>query len=75
MPIENGIGFGEYTELKIQHLAKIFEMHLSITRAVLNKHRYFCQTYHYVDATAGRGSTPDTIKGSPIVFLEKVLAT
>ncbi len=72
MPIENGIGFGEFTALKIQHLAKIFEMHLSITQAVLNKHRYFSQTYHYVDATAGRGNTPDGITGSPIVFLEKV---
>lgn len=72
MPIENGIGYGEFTELKIQHLAKIFEMHLSITRAVLNKYPNFSQTYRYIDATAGRGSTPNGITGSPIVFLEKV---
>lgn len=69
MPIVNGIGFGEYTDLKIQHLAKILEMHISITRAVLNKNSYFSQIYHYIDATAGKGSTPDGTIGSPIVFL------
>jgi three-Cys-motif partner protein len=75
MPVQNGIGYGKYTDLKIQHLQKIFEMHISITSAVLNKNRYFSQTYRYVDATAGRGSTPDGTMGSPLIFLEKVEAT
>jgi three-Cys-motif partner protein len=72
MPIQDDIGYGEYTDIKIRHLAKIFEMHLSITRAVLNKNRYYTQTYHYVDATAGKGRTPDGTTGSPLLFLEKV---
>lgn len=48
------------------------EMHLSITRAVLNKNQYFLQTYRYIDATAGKGSTPDGTTGSPIIFLDKI---
>jgi hypothetical protein len=75
MPVENGIGYGEYTDIKIRHLHKILEMHISITSAVLNKNRYFHQTYRYIDATAGCGSTPDGTMGSPFVFLEKVEST
>lgn len=29
MPVVNGIGFGEYTDIKIQHLAKII-VHISV---------------------------------------------
>ncbi len=75
MPVTtNGIGYGAYTPIKIQHLSKIFEMHLSITRAVLNNHPYYTQTYHYIDATSGSGRTPDGTNGSPLVFLERIEA-
>jgi three-Cys-motif partner protein len=71
MPIENGIGYGEYTGVKIEHLSKILAMHMAITRAVIKKYAsYYERKYRYVDLTAGRGSTPDGNPGSPIVFLD-----
>ena len=73
MPIENGVGYGEYTGVKIEHLSKILAMHMAITQAVIRKHAKYCEPeYRYIDLTAGKGSTPDGNKGSPIVFLEKV---
>lgn len=72
MPIENGIGFGEYTPVKIEHLSKILAMHMAITQAVIKKHAsYYEIEYRYVDLTAGKGSTPDGSIGSPLVFLNK----
>jgi len=73
MPIENGVGFGEYTGVKIEHLSKILAMHMAITQVVIKKHAsYYEPEYRYIDLTAGKGSTPDGNKGSPIVFLDKV---
>lgn len=72
MPIENGVGYGEFTGVKIEHLSKILAMHIAITQAVIKKHAsYYEPEYRYVDLTAGKGSTPDGNMGSPIVFLEK----
>ena len=72
MPIENGVGYGEYTGVKIEHLSKILAMHMAITQAVIKKHAsYYEPEYRYIDLTAGKGSTPDGSSGSPIVFLEK----
>jgi three-Cys-motif partner protein len=72
MPIENGVGYGEYTGVKIEHFGKILAMHMAITQAVIKKHAsYYEPEYRYIDLTAGKGSTPDKNLGSPIVFLEK----
>jgi len=72
MPIENGVGYGEYTGIKIEHLSKILAMHMAITQAVIKKHpSYFESKYHYIDLTAGKGKTPDGNPGSPIIFLDK----
>ncbi len=72
MPIENGVGYGEYTGVKIEHLSKILAMHMAITQAVIKKYpSYYDPKYRYVDLTAGKGSTPDKNSGSPIVFLDK----
>ena len=72
MPIEDGVGFGEYTGIKIEHLSKILAMHMAITQAVIKKHQaYFEKKYYYVDLTAGKGHTPDGNPGSPLVFLDK----
>jgi hypothetical protein len=38
MPIENGVGYGEYTGVKIEHFGKILAMHMAITQAVIKKH-------------------------------------
>jgi three-Cys-motif partner protein len=72
MPItENGIGYGEYTSVKIEHLGKILAMHMAITQAVVKKNRSYQRVYHYIDLTAGEGKTPDGNPGSPLVFLDK----
>ncbi len=72
MPIENGVGYGEYTGVKIEHLSKILAMHMAITQAVIKKHAsYYEPEYRYIDLTAGKGSTPNGNSGSPIVFLDK----
>lgn len=71
MPIEDGVGFGEFTEVKIQKFSKIIAMHLSITQAVIKKHQsIYPQHYHYIDLTAGKGYSPKGEKGSPIAFIE-----
>jgi len=73
MPIENGIGYGEYTGIKIEHFSKILAMHMAITQAVIKKHTsYYEPEYRYIDLTAGKGKTPDGNLGSPVVFLDKV---
>ena len=73
MPIENGIGYGEYTGIKIEHLSKILAMHTAITQAVIKKYpSYYEHVYRYIDMTAGKGKTPDGYVGSPLVFLEQV---
>ena len=73
MPIENGVGYGEFTGVKIEHLSKILAMHMAITREVIKKHAsYYKPTYRYFDLTAGKGKTPDGILGSPLVFLDHV---
>ena len=70
MPKKDGVGFGEFTELKIKNLGKIFDMHLAITQAVLRKNPYYKQSYRYIDATAGKGYVPEsTMLGSPLVFI------
>lgn len=71
MPKQNGVGYGELTPVKIEHLSRIMSMHLAVTQAVLNKYRYMSQYYRYIDATAGRGSTPGGLPGSPLIFLEQ----
>ncbi len=73
MPIHDGVGFSEWTPLKLQHLAAIIGMHVSIAQAVLRKHPYYKQSYHYIDATAGPGRYPVSgteVAGSPLVFLQ-----
>ena len=72
MPIQQGVGFSEWTPMKLQHLRAILEMHTKIARAVLNKHLYYDREYHYIDATAGPGRYlvgKEKLEGSPLVFL------
>jgi three-Cys-motif partner protein len=72
MPVKNGVGYGDYTGVKIEHFGRILAMHMAITQAVIKKHApRFGQVYRYVDLTAGKGRTPDGNRGSPLVFLDK----
>jgi len=73
MPKKDDVGFGEFTGIKMQTLASIFDMHLVITQKVLKKYLSWHQVYTYIDATSGKGIVPDTdIFGSPLTFLESV---
>ena len=72
MPIKDGVGFGRWTRIKLEHLRSIMAMHVSITQAVLNRNPYFRQVYHFIDATAGPGEYEVNgveVRGSPLVFL------
>lgn len=73
MPVDDrGIGTGKFTDLKFEHFEKIIDFHISITNAVINKHRnLFNHFYHYIDATAGCGCYGNGIIGSPLLFIEK----
>jgi three-Cys-motif partner protein len=72
MPLEKGVGFGPFTPLKLDHLRAIMAMHVSITKAVLSKHRFYVRAYHFIDATAGPGIYEvygKEVQGSPLLFL------
>jgi three-Cys-motif partner protein len=73
MPVQDGVGFSEWTPIKLKHLETIIAMHISITRAVLNKNPYYHQVYHFIDATAGPGRycvSEQEVIGSPLIFLK-----
>ncbi len=72
MPIQDGVGYSDWTQIKFEHLNAIFSMHLNITKAVMDKHHYYRRTYHYIDATAGPGNytfSNRVLMGSPLLFL------
>jgi three-Cys-motif partner protein len=72
MPLQDGVGSSQWTPVKLAHLKAILEMHVSITKAVLNKHPYYGEVYHFIDATAGPGrylANGVEVQGSPLVFL------
>ena len=71
MPTEDGVGYGDLTEIKIHIFMKIVAMHLAISQAVIMKHqKIYPPNYHYIELTAGKGFTPNGEKGSPIAFIE-----
>lgn len=71
MPKIDGVGYGDFTEKKLEHFSKILEMHFAITKAVISKNaNIFKPYYHYVELTSGKGFTPIGKPGSPIIFFE-----
>jgi three-Cys-motif partner protein len=72
MPVQDGVGFSQWTSIKLEHLRAIMAMHVSIAQAVLNKNAYYRQVYHFIDATAGPGEYEVDgveLQGSPLIFL------
>ena len=72
MPLLKGVGVSWLTPTKLHHLRAIMEMHVKITKAVLNKNPHYAREYHFIDATAGPGKYRakwKTVEGSPLVFL------
>ena len=77
MGLPDGVGASLWTPRKQADFGSIASMHLSITKAVINKHPYYDQTYCYIDATAGPGTylfDDEVIHGSPLVFIERAEA-
>jgi three-Cys-motif partner protein len=73
MPIQDGVGFGKCTAIKLEHLEKILSMHIRIAQAVQHKHHWCHPKYHYIDVTAGPGKYQvDGVptEGSPLVFIK-----
>ena len=71
---KDSVGKSWLTPIKLEHLKSILKMHLSITNAVLRKHSFYTQTYHYIDVTAGPGRylvEGKEVTGSPLLFLEQ----
>jgi len=77
MSLPDGVGASPWTKLKQEHFASIITMHLSITKAVLDRNDFFNRTYCFIDATAGPGTYPvegTVLHGSPLVFIGKAEA-
>ena len=73
MPKVDNVGFSENTVNKVEVLAKILDMHLQISQAVIRKHLTFQQCYRYVDATAGKGLSPVDVKISKVASFKPPL--
>jgi len=70
----DSVGKSWLTPIKLEHLKSILRMHLNITNAVLRKHSFYSQIYHYIDVTAGPGRylvEGKEVTGSPLLFLEQ----
>jgi hypothetical protein len=67
----NGAGHSWVTADKQAGLAIFLAQHIAIAGAVIAKHGWASDTYHYIDANAGPGAYPDWgLDGSPVVFLK-----
>jgi hypothetical protein len=60
MPKVDNVGHGKFTAHKMEILKSIFDMHLVITQAVLNKNPAYKQFYKHIDATSGKGYVPES---------------
>jgi len=77
MCLPDGVGASLWTKLKQAHFASIAAMHLSITKAVIERNEYYTRSYCYIDATAGPGAyraENELIQGSPLIFIERAEA-
>ena len=73
MPVEDGVGYGELTRLKLDHFRAIVSMHIKIAMAVLQRNTFYNQVYHYIDANAGPGKrveNGEVVRGSPLIFID-----
>jgi three-Cys-motif partner protein len=74
MGLPDSVGASLWTSLKQKHFASVTAMHLSITKAVIERNDFYRPTYCYIDATAGPGTyivDGELIQGSPLVFIQK----
>jgi len=75
MPIVNGRGYSEITEIKQMHFRTILRTQLRIVQAIFKKRGYPLNTFFYFDINCGPGVYEDENglqQGSPLIFLEEV---
>lgn len=73
MPVDNDIGYGRWTPKKLEVFSKIAAMHVEITRAVVDRHKWRRPdwTYRYIDLTAGAGLVPGSkMPGCALTMIE-----
>lgn len=72
----NNVGVSDHTELKLPVLQKILEMHIKITKNVINSQSWTNKLYHYIETNAGRGKVEllnkEIVDGSTLLFLNAV---
>lgn len=72
MPINNGVGYSEYTPKKQELFRKMIRMNICAWKSIMQKqHRH--QTYTYFDINAGPGVTNEYGYGSPFIFLDEAI--
>jgi len=77
MPVQNGIGYGDFTADKQQNFRYLVGAHLKIVKAMMQKahklgNSWPPQEYWYFDITAGTGTCPETgDPGSPVIFADE----
>jgi hypothetical protein len=67
MPVKNGIGYSDYTQVKHDHYRALLEIQVPIVGHILTKHDWAWPSYLHFDITAGNGGT-DEQPGSPSIF-------
>lgn len=72
MPFDESAGYGEGTPRKRYDFKDYQRLHLRIARAVMNRHNWAGDVYHYVELNAGPGLV-DRYPGSPLTFVENAL--
>lgn len=58
-------GRGDYTHIKQSHIRDFLNLHITLSKQIINKHKWFDKNYMYIDICAGDGG--DEIVGSPII--------
>jgi hypothetical protein len=73
MPQTKGQGQSHMTIDKEEGLGKVLAWHMNTVKVIFDKHQYFPQTYHFIDAYAGSGyNKKEQCDGSPLVYLKTV---
>lgn len=73
MPVDNGIGYSEWTPEKQNFFQAIIEVHMRIVKNCWYNQPWAEKRYYYFDLNAGSGKHPiEHEPGSPIIFGDKI---
>ena len=69
MPKVNNAGYSETTKRKYRQFEYLINVHVVITKKIIEKHLWTSREYFFVDMNAGPGIL-DNKKGSPVLFMD-----